>query len=114
MDEQQRQPSDQLMSELTDQFADDGEPPISEQHLRRLRAELIRDDDLHLSKQAIALLKEVCVDARCRGIRPERLIVVLKEEIRDATRTDEYRRRPLLDETVTRCIRLFFAGDTTS
>ena len=114
MDEQQRQPSDQLMSELTDQFAGDGEAPIREQHLRRLRAELIRDDDLHLSKQAIALLKEVCVDARCRGVKPERLIVMLKEEIRDATRTDEYRRRPLLDETVTRCIRLFFAGDTTS
>ena len=114
MDEQQRQPPDQLMSGLTGRFDGDGEPPIREQHLRRLRAELLRDDDVHLSKRAIALLKEVCVDARGRGVKPERLIVVLKEEIRDATRTDEYRRRPLLDETVTRCIRLFFAGDTTS
>lgn len=84
------------------------------EQLCRLRAELTKDDDLHLSKRAISLLKEVCMDARARGMKPEQLIVALKEEIRTATSTDEYRRRPLVDEAVTRCIRLFFAADQTS
>jgi hypothetical protein len=84
---------------------------ISAEILQSLGAELARDDQLHLSDGAIALIRELCVDARRRGVTPERLIVMLKDEIRAATTHDEYRRRPLVDEAVTRCIRLFFASD---
>lgn len=113
MDGQQAS-DDQLASATADTLSGDGEPPIREGNLRHLRAELIRDREVHLSNPTIALLKELCADARQRGVKPERLIVMLKDEIRAATPNDEFRRRELVDETVTRCIRLFFADVRTS
>ena len=114
MDEQQPQSHDQPVLDLGGQFAGERDTAIPEHYHRQLRAELIKDDELRLSKRAVALLEEICDDARCRGIKPESLIIALKDEIRTATTTDECRRRPLLDEAVTRCIRLFFATDTSS
>jgi hypothetical protein len=88
---------------------DPREASISGQILDQLGAELTRGDESYLSDRAKALIRELSRDARQRGVTPERLIVVLKNEIRAATTHAEYRRRPLVEEAVTRCIRQFFA-----
>jgi hypothetical protein len=112
MDEQRRASEDRALSHAAEHTpAADDRSPILAANVRRLRAELMRDHEARLSTRTIALLKELCLDARRRDVKPERLIVMLKDEIRAATANDEYRRRPLVDEAVTRCIRLFFTDD---
>lgn len=98
----------------TDGVAGEPEALVAVEVLRRLRTELLRNDAVRLSEPAVAIIGEACADARRRGVKPERLIVALKEEIRSATPNDGFRRRELLDEGVRRCIRMFFTADTSS
>jgi hypothetical protein len=82
--------------------------------LCRFRKELLSHGGNRLPERAIGLLQEVCLAARGSGVKPERLIVLLKEEVRAAVADDDYRRRLLVDETVRRCIHLFFAPGGSS
>jgi hypothetical protein len=82
--------------------------------LRRFGNELLRHDGHRLSERAVAVLQDACNEARRQGVKPERLIVLLKEEVRAAVGNDDFRRRLLVDESVRRCIHLFFAPDATS